>query len=52
MEATVSVNVRLGTELHKAAKKAALADHRTLTSLVAKLLDDYLKIGTNTHAKP
>jgi len=40
---TAQVNLRLEPELKKAAEKAAAEDHRSLTSLVEKLLADYCK---------
>lgn len=40
---TAQVNLRIYPELKDAADKAAADDNRTLTSLVEKLLTDYLK---------
>jgi predicted HicB family RNase H-like nuclease len=40
---TVQVNLRISPELKEAAEAAAAADHRSLTSLVAKLLTDYCR---------
>ena len=40
---SAQVNLRLQPTLKAAAEKAAAADHRSLTSLVEKLLADYLK---------
>ena len=40
---TAQVNLRIEPALKAAAEKAAAADHRSLTSLVEKLLADYLK---------
>ena len=40
---TAQVNLRLQPSLKAAAEKAAEADHRSLTSLIEKLLSDYLK---------
>ena len=40
---TAQVNLRIRPELKKAAEKAAADDHRSLTSLVEKLLSDYLR---------
>jgi hypothetical protein len=40
---TAQVNLRLRPALKAAAEKAAAADHRSLTSLVEKLLADYCK---------
>jgi hypothetical protein len=37
------VNLRMEPVLKDAAEKAAKADHRSLTSLVEKLLTEYLK---------
>jgi hypothetical protein len=37
------VNLRLRPTLKAAAEKAAVDDHRSLTSLVEKLLTDYLR---------
>jgi hypothetical protein len=40
---TAQVNLRLVPELKAAAERAAADDHRSLTSLVEKLLADYLR---------
>lgn len=40
---TAQVNLRIDPALKAAAEKAAAADKRTLTSLVEKLLDTYLR---------
>jgi hypothetical protein len=40
---TAQVNLRLEPALKAAAEKAAQADHRSLTSLVEKLLTEYCK---------
>lgn len=40
---TAQLNMRISPELKEAAEIAAAADRRTLTSLIEKLLDDYLK---------
>jgi len=40
---TAQVNLRLTPTLKKAAEKAAAADHRSLTSLVERLLADYCR---------
>jgi hypothetical protein len=40
---TAQVNLRIEPSLKAAAEKAATADRRSLTSLVEKLLSDYLK---------
>jgi hypothetical protein len=40
---TAQVNLRIRPELKTAAEKAATDDHRSLTSLIEKLLSDYLK---------
>jgi hypothetical protein len=40
---TAQVNLRLEPKLKEAAERAAEADHRSLTSLVEKLLTDYCK---------
>ncbi|EJF92659.1 hypothetical protein [Bartonella tamiae] len=40
---TAQVNLRITPTLKAAADKAAEADQRSLTSLVEKLLTDYLK---------
>ncbi len=40
---TAQVNLRMMPELKEAAEKAAAADHRSLTSLIEKLLSDYLR---------
>ena len=39
---TAQVNLRLEPALKRAAEKAATLDHRSLTSLVEKLLSDYI----------
>ena len=40
---TAQVNLRLMPELKNAAESAAAADHRSLTSLIEKLLTEYLR---------
>ena len=40
---TAQVNLRIRPSLKAAAEQAALDDHRSLTSLVEKLLTDYLR---------
>lgn len=40
---TAQVNLRIEPALKAAAEKAASDDHRSLTSLVEKLLTDYLR---------
>jgi hypothetical protein len=40
---TAQVNLRIDPQLKAAADKAAVDDHRSLTSLIEKLLSDYLK---------
>jgi hypothetical protein len=40
---TAQVNLRIDPQLKAAADKAAADDHRSLTSLIEKLLSDYLK---------
>jgi hypothetical protein len=40
---TAQVNLRLQPSLKEVAEKAAAADHRSLTSLIEKLLTDYCK---------
>jgi hypothetical protein len=40
---TAQVNLRLDPQLKTLADKAAVADNRSLTSLIEKLLSDYLK---------
>ena len=40
---TAQVNLRLEPSLKEAAEKAAAEDHRSLTSLIEKLLSDYLR---------
>jgi hypothetical protein len=40
---TAQVNLRLDPQLKALADKASAADNRSLTSLVEKLLTDYLK---------
>jgi hypothetical protein len=40
---TAQVNLRLRPSLKTAAEKAAAADHRSLTSLIEKLLADHLR---------
>jgi hypothetical protein len=39
---TAQVNLRIRPELKTAAEKAASDDHRSLTSLIEKLLSDHL----------
>ena len=40
---TAQVNLRLQPTLKKAAEQAAAEDHRSLTSLIEKLLTDFLR---------
>jgi hypothetical protein len=40
---SAQVNLRLEPALKEAAEKAAAADHRSLTSLIEKLIADHLK---------
>jgi hypothetical protein len=40
---TAQVNLRIDPKLKAAAEKAAVDDNRSLTSLIEKLLMDYLK---------
>jgi hypothetical protein len=40
---TAQIALRMKPELKAAAEKAAKADHRSLTSLVEKLLTDYCR---------
>jgi hypothetical protein len=40
---TAQVNLRIEPTLKVAAEKAAADDHRSLTSLIEKLLTDYLR---------
>ena len=40
---TAQLNLRLAPGLKEAAEKAAADDHRSLTSLIEKLLSDYLR---------
>lgn len=40
---TAQVNLRLQPSLKEAAEKAAADDHRSLTSLIEKLLTEHLK---------
>jgi hypothetical protein len=40
---SAQVNLRLQPSLKDAAEKAAIDDHRSLTSLIEKLLADYLR---------
>jgi hypothetical protein len=40
---TTQLNMRINPRLKAAAEKAAAADHRSLASLIEKLLSDYLK---------
>ena len=40
---TTQVNLRLQPSLKQAADRAAADDRRSLTSLIEKLLDDYLR---------
>jgi predicted HicB family RNase H-like nuclease len=39
---SVTLNLRIDPELKKAAEKAAMADRRSLTTLIEKLLSEYL----------
>ena len=39
----VQVNLRMSADLKEAAEQAAAADHRSLTSLVEKVLTDYCR---------
>ncbi len=40
---TAQVNLRIDPKLKAAAEKAAAEDHRSLTSLIEKLLIDHIK---------
>ena len=40
---TAQVNLRMAPSLKLAAERAAAADHRSLTSLIEKLLAEYLR---------
>ncbi len=40
---TAQINLRVTPAFKEAAEKAAAADHRSLTSLVEKLLSDYIE---------
>jgi hypothetical protein len=40
---TVQINLRIAPELKEAAEQAAAEDHRSLTSLIVKLLSDHCK---------
>jgi hypothetical protein len=40
---SVQVNLRIAPELKAAAERAAADDHRSLTSLIVKLLSDHCK---------
>jgi len=40
---TAQINLRITPALKEAAEEAAAADHRSLTSLVEKLLSDYIE---------
>lgn len=40
---TATLNLRIEPEIKAAAEKAAAADRRSITSLVEKLLADYLR---------
>jgi hypothetical protein len=40
---TAQVNLRIDPSLKAAAEKAAATDHRSLTSLIEKLLADYCR---------
>jgi predicted HicB family RNase H-like nuclease len=40
---TAQLNMRINPRLKAAAEKAAAADHRSLASLIEKLIADYLK---------
>jgi hypothetical protein len=41
---TAQVNLRVSPSLKAAAQKAAADDHRSLTSLIEKLLADYVRM--------
>lgn len=43
MARTASIGIRVEPELKEAAEKAATADHRSVASLLEKLLVEYLK---------
>jgi hypothetical protein len=50
---TAMINIRVDEALKEAAEHAAKEDHRTLTSLIEKLLTDHLKlIGRAAGGKP
>lgn len=40
---TATLNLRIDPELKEAADRAAAEDHRSLTSLIEKLLSDWLR---------
>ena len=40
---TATLSLRLAPELKERAEKVAKADHRTLTSLIEKLLSDHIE---------
>ncbi len=43
---SAQINLRITPALKEAAEEAAAADHRSLTSLVEKLLSDYIEAHT------
>jgi hypothetical protein len=50
---TAMINIRVDESLKEASEQAAKDDHRTLTSLIEKLLTDHLKqIGRVPGGKP
>jgi len=42
---TAQLNIRIDPKLKAEAEKAAAEDHRSLASLIEKLLSDYVKKG-------
>ena len=49
---TAQINLRIAPALKAAAERAAAADHRSLTSLVEKLLSDHLKAAGHLDPEP
>jgi hypothetical protein len=49
---TAQVNLRIDPGLKAAAEQAAAADHRTLTSLIEKLLLDHIKAQRPAKRRP
>lgn len=48
---TAQVNLRVSPSLKAAAQKAAADDHRSLTSLIEKLLADYVRMQESKESR-